>query len=326
MTRSTFHLTARPPREARLAVFARPPPWAHVLALAAALFAGIARGGPVETINADAAKAPIVTQPLRSGLFVLSGSGGNITVLVRGGDALLVDGGIAVSRDRIRDALSAVGAKRLKVLFDTHYHWDHTDGNEWIRAEGATIQASQVTLEHLGRDTTVPEWEHTFPRSPQAARPTVVLRDGQTVTFRGERIRVLAPGDSHTDSDLFFRFEDADVVALGDLFWNGVYPFIDTHNGGSIDGAIAAANLALRHVSERTIVVSGHGPVGDRSDLVRFRDMLVTARAAIAALKAQGLSVEEVVARQPTRDLDPVWGKFVVTPALFTRLVYTSLP
>jgi glyoxylase-like metal-dependent hydrolase (beta-lactamase superfamily II) len=153
----------------------------------------------------------------------------------------------------------------------------------------------------------------------------VLLKGGETLDFGGERIRVVAPGNAHTDTDLFFKFERADVVSLGDLFWNGVYPFIDTKNGGSIDGAIAAASLALKSIGKDTIVVSDHGPVGNREDLMRFRDMLVSARNAVAPLKAQGLPLGEVVARDPTRDLDPVWGGFVVKPALFTRLVFTTL-
>lgn len=299
---------------------------ARVLAIGVALANANASAGPVESINAEAAKAPIATQELRKGVFVLSGSGGNITVLVRGGDALLVDSGISVSRDRIREALDAIGVKKIRRVLITHYHWDHTDGNEWMRGEGATIEAHPRTLAHLSQETTVPEWEHTFPPAPEAARPTVLLKGGEKLDFGGERIRVYAPGDAHTDTDLFFKFEKADVVSLGDLFWNGVYPFIDTKNGGSIDGAIAAANVALESVGKNTILVSGHGPVGRRADLVRFRDMLVSARNSVAPLKAQGLPLEEVVSRDPTRELDPVWGGFVVKPALFTRLVFTSLP
>jgi glyoxylase-like metal-dependent hydrolase (beta-lactamase superfamily II) len=312
---TTFHTVGHRTR--------RPP--AGILALGVLAASTIAAAGPVESINAEAAKAPITTQPLRKGMFVLSGSGGNITVLVRNGDALLVDSGISVSRDRIREALTAIGVKRIRRVLITHYHWDHTDGNEWMRGEGATIEGHPGTLAHLSQETTVPEWEHTFPPAAEAARPTVLLRGGERIDFGGERIRVVAPGDAHTDTDLFFKFERADVVSLGDLFWNGVYPFIDTQNGGSIDGAIAAATLALESVGKDTIVVSGHGPVGNRADLVRFRDMLVAARNSVAPLKAQGLPLEEVVTRDPTRELDPIWGGFVVKPALFTRLVFTTL-
>jgi len=298
---------------------------ARVLALGVLVGSAFAVAGPVETINAEAAKAPISTQSLRKGVFALSGSGGNITVLVRDGDALLVDSGIAVSRDRIREALKAIGVKRIRRVLITHYHWDHTDGNEWMRGEGATIEGHPRTLAHLSQETTVPEWEHTFPPATESARPTVLLKGGETLDFRGERIRVVAPGDAHTDTDLFFKFTQADVVSLGDLFWNGEYPFIDAKNGGSIDGAIAAATRALESVGKDTIVVSGHGPVGRRADLVRFRDMLVSARNSIAPLKAQGLPLEEVVSRDPTREFDPVWGAFVVDPPLFMRVVFTTL-
>jgi glyoxylase-like metal-dependent hydrolase (beta-lactamase superfamily II) len=120
-------------------------------------------------------------------------------------------------------------------------------------------------------------------------------------------------------------FVKADVLQTGDTFWNGVYPFIDYATGGSIDGAIRAANVNLAMATDHSIVIPGHGPIGDRTQLIEFRDMLVAVRAKVAALKAQGKSVDEVVAARPTARYDAKWGTSVINGALFTALVYRGV-
>ena len=280
---------------------------------------------PVVKINEAAAKAEITVQPLRRNISVLTGSGGNITVLTGPAGKLLVDAGIAVSRPRIEAALDGISDSPIKYLINTHWHWDHTDGNEWVHQRGATIIAHENTLKRLSTTTRVEDWSFTFEPWPVDARPTVVFRTDKTLHFDGETIVLRSYGPGHTDGDVTAYFEKADVMALGDIFWNGVYPFIDIATGGSIDGAIRLANRCLAQVTDRTIIVSGHGPVGDRAQLVEFRDMLVAVRKNVARLKKQGKSLDEVLAAKPTAAYDAKWGGFVIDPAFFTRLVYASL-
>lgn len=301
------------------------------LALAMAV-AGLAPGragaeavSPVVKINQAAAEAEITVQPLRSNVYVLMGSGGNITVLAGADGKLLVDAGIAVSRPRIEAALDRISDAPIKYLINTHWHWDHTDGNAWVHEKGATIIAHENTLKRLSATTRVEDWSFTFQPWPVDARPTVTFKTEKRLTFDGETIVLRSYGPGHTDTDLTVQFEKADVVALGDIFWNGVYPFVDIATGGSIDGAIRLVNRSLAHVTDRTIVVPGHGPVGDRAQLVEFRDMLVAVRRNVARLKKQGKSLEEVIAAKPTAAFDAKWGGFVIDPAFFTRLVYASL-
>ena len=280
---------------------------------------------PVVKINEAAAKADITVQRLRGNISVLMGSGGNITVLTGPDGKLLVDAGIAVSRPRIQAALDGISDAPLKYLIDTHWHWDHTDGNEWVHQAGATIIAQENTLKRLSATTRVEDWSYTFQPWPIDARPTVLFKTDKTLHFDGETIVLKSYGPGHTDSDITVYFKKADVMALGDIFWNGVYPFIDIATGGSIDGAIRLANHALSQVTNKTIIVSGHGPVGDRAQLVEFRDMLVAVRKNVARLKKQGKSLDEVIAAKPTAAYDAKWGGFVIDPAFFTRLVYASL-
>ncbi|MBY0274135.1 MBL fold metallo-hydrolase [Candidatus Binatia bacterium] len=253
------------------------------------------------------------------------GSGGNITVLTGSDGKLLVDAGIAVSRPKIEAALDRISDAPIKYLIDTHWHWDHTDGNAWVHQKGATIIAHENTLKRLSATTRVEDWSFTFQPWPVDARPTVTFKTEKRLRFDGETIVLRSYGPGHTDTDLTVTLEKADVVALGDIFWNGVYPFIDVATGGSIDGAIRLVNRSLAHVTDHTIIVPGHGPVGDRAQLIEFRDMLVAVRRNVARLKKQGKSLDEVIAAKPTAAFDAKFGGFVIDPAFFTRLVFVSL-
>lgn len=280
---------------------------------------------PVIKINNEAAKAEITVQSLRGNISVLMGSGGIITVLTGPDGRLLVDAGIAVSRPRVEAALNSISQAPIKYLINTHWHWDHTDGNDWVHGLGATIIAQENTLKRLSATTSVEDWDYTFQPWPVSARPTITFKTDKTVKFGGETIMLKDHGLGHTDSDITVYFKKADVMALGDIFWNGVYPFIDISTGGSIDGAIRLANASIASVTDKTIIVPGHGPVGDRMQLIEFRDMLVTIRDNVARLKKQGKSLEEVIAAKPTAAFDDKWGGFVIDPAFFTRLVYAGV-
>jgi glyoxylase-like metal-dependent hydrolase (beta-lactamase superfamily II) len=306
-------------------------------ALAATVFAtGLAVAGaepatskdaesPVTKINAEAATANIEVQHLRGNITVLMGSGGNISVLTGREGKLMVDGGIGVSRPRLSQALNHLGSGPLKYLIDTHWHWDHTDGNEWLHQTGATIIAQENTLKRLSETVRVEDWSHTFPPSPVGARPTVLVQTDKTLDFDGDTLVMHYYGPCHTDSDMYVYFKKADVLATGDTYWNGVYPFIDIVTGGSIDGMIRAANVNIDLITDNTIVVGGHGPVGNRAGLIEYRDMLAGIRKNVAALKKQGKSLEQAIAAKPTAVYDAKWGQFVISPALFTSLVYRGV-
>lgn len=285
----------------------------------------VAAADPYAAINAAAAADPVAATPVRGGVTMLSGSGGNIAVLASPKGLLMVDAGIAVSERKIKAQLAKIASTPLRYVISTHWHWDHTDGNGWARRAGATVMADASTARRLRQTLHVDEWNHTFTPVPAAELPTVALTRDRTLRFGAERVRIRRYAGGHTDTDLSVHFRKADVLAAGDTFWNGVYPFIDYAGGGGIDGAIreAEANLAL--AGPRTLVIPGHGPVGGRADLEAFRDMLVTVRGRVAALKAKGLTVDQVIAARPTRDLDGRWGRSVIDGDLFTRVVYRGV-
>ncbi|MDY0745731.1 MBL fold metallo-hydrolase [Paucibacter sp. R3-3] len=271
------------------------------------------------------ADADIVATPLRGGITVLTGSGGNITVFSGQEGKFLVDAGISKSQDKLQAALGKLGAAQVKYVVDTHWHWDHTDGNAWLHEAGATIVAHRNTAKHLTETTHVDAWNWTFDPVPPAARPTLLVDSEKIFDFAGSRIEVENFGGGHTDGDLWVYFKDADVLALGDTFWNGIYPYIDNEDGGSIDSAIRWAEKAVARSTEHTIVVPGHGAVGTRAQLIEFRDMLVTVRDKVATLKQQGKSLDEIIAAKPTAAFDAKWGNFVFNGDQFTRMVYVGL-
>lgn len=278
----------------------------------------------VTMIREGAATAKIDVQSLRGNVSVLLGSGGNIAVLPGRDGKLLVDAGIPGTRSGLTQALAALSGDPIRHLINTHWHFDHTDGNEWLHEAGASILAHENTRKHLATSTYVEDWAFTFPPSPAGALPTEVFDHHRTLHLNDSTVEVRHYEPAHTDSDVSVYFVEADVLHVGDTWWNGVYPFIDRSTGGSIDGMIRATEQNLARAGAKTIIIPGHGPVGDRAALIEFRDMLTGIRSNIAALKKQGRTQQEVLAAKPTASYDEKWGH-LVPPNLFARIVYAGV-
>ncbi len=280
----------------------------------------------VEMIRADAATAAIKVHKLRGGVSVLEGSGGNVGVLTGPDGKVMVDAGITASKPRMIEALAGLGSEPVRHLINTHWHFDHADGNEWVHGEGAAIIAHENTRKHLKTMQRVEDWDFNFPALAPGAIPTEVFTDRKTLSVNRSTLELQYYGPAHTDSDISVYFVEADILHAADTFWNGIYPFIDYSTGGSIDGMIRAADANLAKATEKTIVISGHGaPVCNRADLKEYRDMLVAIRENVARLKKQERSLDAVVAAKPTAAFDAKWGQFIITPALFTKLVYEGV-
>ena len=278
---------------------------------------------PVITIRNAAATGKINIHNLRGNVSVLEGSGGNIAVLTGRDGKVLVDAGI--SRPQVEDALASLSEKPVRHLINSHWHFDHTDGNEWLHSVGAEITAHENTRKHLSVTTRVEDWNFTFPPVPDGALPTKLITTDETLELNGTTLLLKCYGPSHTDSDISVEFQEANVIAVADTLWNGHYPFIDYSTGGNIDGMIRAAEANVGNANDETIVIPGHGPIANKSQLVEFRDMLVAIRERVANLKKQGKSLHEAVAAKPTADFDAKWGGFVIDGAFFTRLVYAGV-
>ncbi len=281
--------------------------------------------GLVLTARKAAAGAKITTQKLRGGVYVLMGSGGNIAVLPGPAGKVLVDSGMSTSRPQILEALNVIGAEPITHLINTHWHYDHTDGNEWMHAAGATILAQEKCRERLGSVQTMRAFDATFPAAPQGAIPTKTFGAKDRTKLNGVTLSMAHYEPAHTDTDIWIYFVEADVLHTGDTWFNGFYPFIDYSTGGSINGMIRAAEQNLATAGPETMIIPGHGPVGDRKQLQEYRDVLVYSRDAVAALKQQGKSLAEVVAAKPTGKYDSTYGSGFMRPEAFLGLVYQGV-
>ena len=281
--------------------------------------------GLVEMALKESAAAKITVQALRRNISVLLGPGGNIAVLTGPEGKFLIDAEVVTARSKVAAALAGINADPIKQLINTHWHFDHTGGNEWVHQAGASILAHENTRKHLSVDTRVEGWVYTFPAAPAGAIPTIVFEDEHTVHANGSTLALKHYAPAHTDSDISVHFTEADVLHTGDTFWNRNYPFVDYSTGGSIDGQIRAAEANLAKVSATTIVIPGHGAVGGKADLTLFRDVLVEAREKVAKFKKQGRTLEEVIAAKPIARYDAEWGQSFQSPKSFLGWVYQGV-
>jgi glyoxylase-like metal-dependent hydrolase (beta-lactamase superfamily II) len=282
--------------------------------------------GLISLIKDSAAASPIVAHKLRNNISVLEGSGGNVAVLTGPDGKVLIDAGIGVSRPQMTKALVDLSTDPITHLINTHWHFDHTDGNAWLNSAGAKIIAQENTRKYLSEVQRVEEWDYNFLPLPSGGIPSEVFASEHNLKLNGLSIDLKRYAPAHTDSDICVTFAEADIVHVADTFWNGIYPFIDYSTGGSIDGMIAASDANLAATTDKTIIIPGHGqPVSNRIELKEFRDMLVTVRDSVAALKKQGRSNAEAVAAKPTAAFDAKFGNFVIDPGFFTRLVYEGV-
>jgi len=283
----------------------------------------------VENIVLSARKraetATIATQALRGNVSALIGSGGNIAVLTGSDGKLIIDSGYATSQPKITEALAKLSADPIRHLVNTHWHFDHTDGNEWMHSDGAAILGHENTKKHLATTTRVEDWDFTFPPSPAGAIPGEVFDKEKTLHLNNSTVALAYYGPSHTDGDLSAYFVETDVLHCGDTWWNGHYPFIDYSTGGNISGMIKAAESNLARANEKTIVIPGHGKIGGKPELTEYRDMLVTIRDRVVALKREGKSLDEIIAAKPTAAYDSKWATSFITGDVFTKLVYAGV-
>jgi len=283
------------------------------------------RGNLVELAFKQAAVTKITVQPLRRNVTALLGLGGNIAVLTGADGKLLVDAEIVTAQPRVVEALASVNGDPIKQLINTHWHFDHCGGNDWVHQAGASILAQENTRKHLLVDTRVEGWDYTFPASPAGAIPSTVFGEEHTVHANDSTLALKHYLPAHTDSDISVHFLEADIIHTGDTFWNRNYPFIDYSTGGSIDGTIRAAEANVAKVTDKMIVIPGHGAVCGKADLILFRDVMVGIRERVAALKKQGRTVDEIIAAKPGASTDAEWGNGFKTPSEFVALVYQGV-
>lgn len=292
---------------------------------AALLFALALAGLPQQAPAQDPQEVTIQTIQVAPGVSMLVGQGGNIGVSAGEDGVFLVDDQYAPLTGKIKQAIRGLSDAPIRFVLNTHWHQDHTGGNENLGAAGALIVAHDNVRERMSVEQFLEAFDRRVPASPPGALPVVTF--SQTVTFHlnGDEIQASHVARAHTDGDAIIHFRKANVVHMGDNYFAGMYPFIDVSSGGSIDGMIAAADRILGMIDEDTKVIPGHGPLSNRAELQAFRDMLVGVRDAVAAEVGKGKTQDEVVAAKPTARFDAAWGGGFLNPEAFTRIVYGDL-
>jgi len=275
-------------------------------------------------IRAQMGAAPIQAQPLGENLTLLSGPGGNVVVLNGREGKIVVDTFLLPAWPKLKEALAGLGSAPLKTVIDTHWHFDHTDNNANLHAAGATVLAHENTRKRMAEPHDSALLGLHIPASPADALPQQTFSSSQILRANGEILTLQYFQPAHTDTDIYIHFQQANVIHMGDTFFNGFYPVIDTSTGGKVNGLIVAADKILSLADTNSKIVPGHGPLGNKADLTKSRDMLVVARDRVQKLKTAGKSAEEIVASKPLAELDPVWGH-MLSSDVFVQMIYSAL-
>jgi cyclase len=300
---------------------------------------GYARHSPspadlLASMRAKFNAAPLETQRLTEDVTMLSGPGGSVVVLNGPDGKFVVDSFVAPAWPRLKEALDGLGNTPVKYLIDSHWHFDHTDNNAHLHATGATVLAHENTKKRMSEPHDLPVLYRGpdgvlaslhFDPSPAEALPQETFSDSYKLQANGETLALQHVPAAHTDTDIYVHFQNANVIQMADLFFNEMYPYIDPGTGGKITGVIAATDKILSIADNDTKIVAGHGPLGNKSDLTKARDMLITSRDRVQKLKSEGKSALEAVAEKPFADLDAVWGNGIINGDQWVQIVYLTL-
>ncbi|WP_417459456.1 MBL fold metallo-hydrolase [Kordiimonas sp.] len=263
---------------------------------------------------------------LNGNVHVIYGAGGNIGVSAGGDGVFIIDDQFAPLTERLKTAIAGISDKPIRFVINTHFHFDHTGGNENLGSAGAVIVAHDNVRQRLTAGSFIKAFNVTTEPKVGPALPVVTFNDQMSLHLNGEDARIIHLPNAHTNSDSIVHFRTSNVIHMGDTFFNGRFPFIDVPNGGTIGGVIKMAELAISAADEQTVVIPGHGQVTDLAGLQAYHDMLVAARDVVAAKKGEGLSLEELVALKPLADVHPEWQQASTDGVdLFVSTIYESL-
>lgn len=300
--------------------------WAGIAALL--LFSTTVMAQPYQpqtTPPPDFSKTLIHTHDLGHRTYMLEGEGGNIVVAVGDDGVIMVDDEYAPLHDKIKAAIAAITPQPIRYLVLTHFHRDHTGGNEGFARDGATIVAQESVTERLKAGTHSGVTGNVVPPAPDIALPKQTYADYLTLQIAGRSAQLTHIANAHTDGDTAVWFPDANVLATGDIVTFGRYPNIDYLYGGSIDGMISGVDAVLGMARDDSKIVPGHGSLGTRAMIQDYRAMLVSLRERVGDLMRKGMTEDEVVAARPTADYDAKLHVNAQGAGNFVRVVYRSL-
>jgi glyoxylase-like metal-dependent hydrolase (beta-lactamase superfamily II) len=273
----------------------------------------------------DFSKVEIRTEKLADTVYMMTGSGGNLGVSVGEDAVFVIDDQFAPLTAKIQAALANLTSKPVKFVLNTHWHFDHTGGNENLGKAGAIIVAHENVRKRLSTEGFIEFLGMKTKPEPKIALPIATFTRDVTFHLNGDELVVTHVPRAHTDGDSIVRFAKSNVVHMGDTFFNKLYPFIDTSSGGTVAGVLAAVDGVLKTVRDDTKIIPGHGPLASKADLKAYRDMLAATSGNIRGQIKAGKTLEQVIASKPTAKYDEVWGKGFLAPEKFVEMLYKSL-
>jgi len=268
----------------------------------------------------------IKTIKLGHGIYMLMGRGGNIAISVGEDGVFMIDDQFAPLTAKIKKAIADISAKPIRFMINTHWHFDHTGGNENLGKDGVVIVAHDNVYKRMSKGGFIKALNKKVPAAPKVALPVITFNDEVTFHLNNLEIEVVHRKNAHTDGDSMVFFKSANVIHMGDTFFNTMYPFIDASSEGSIDGIINSANFVLGIADDKTKIIPGHGPLGDKKALLEYRDMLVTLKNRMQKLMDDGKSMDQIIALKPTADFDKKWGGGFLKPDDFLKILNTVMP
>lgn len=294
-------------------------------------------GGLLGTSGLHAQQNPeawqIEVTPVRGGVFMIGGAGGNVAVFPGREGVFMVDAGMSEFAEEILTKVRELAAQTgtdpsIRYLVNTHWHFDHTGGNPSFAQSGATLVAHEGVLRLVSEDQVLNALDdRPVAALPPEGRPILTFNDRLNLSWNGDLIHVVHMPGAHSSGDVIVHIRDADVIHMGDLFFNGMYPFIDVDHGGNVEGMVAALDEVLAHSRPTTLFIPGHGPLADRTDLTGYCSMLRTVQDRIRSMMDDGKSREEVIAAHPTGEFDADWGQAggFADPDRWVGLVYDGM-
>jgi cyclase len=264
----------------------------------------------LNSVGWDFASVEISTEKITDNLYVLFGIGGNIGVSIGSDGVFIVDDQFPQLIPKIEAAINAIGGNDINFAVNTHWHFDHAEGNRALGPEGTWLIAQENSREMMKGDHLINLVGSAYDQKayPESAWPDITFNDGMEFHLNGETISLMHFGPAHTTGDTAVYFRGTNAVHMGDVYNNSGYPFIDAGNGGTLDGVIYFCSEALKNINEDTVVIPGHGPVTDYHALEEYINMLKTIRTRMVKLIRAGATLEEVYAAKPTADYDAKLG------------------
>ncbi len=274
----------------------------------------------------DFSKIEVRTTKLNDSIWLLQGAGGNVALSVGSDAVFLIDDDYGAMAPKLKAAIAAISKKPVQFLLNTHFHFDHTGGNEAFGTDAAVIVAHDNVRRRMSTEQLISFIGARQASSPKAALPVITVPAQMSFHINGEELQAFHVPRAHTDGDLIVHFRGSDIVHMGDTYFSGMYPFIDAGSGGSAEGMVAAADRVLAIATDKTKIIPGHGAITDRAALQRWRDMLATATQRIKDLRRAGKSEDEIRTSKPFADLDEVYGKGFIKPEQFVAMMLGAVP